>query len=247
MGHCPDYSFFSFPCFGLKRASIREVVFTVKFILLEALLAILINLWWLPFEVESLSTFTSTLAATPLSTGLIYSGANIMEVVRLLGFWSFETSAKTLGTHPNLYYTNPFIVIFSFVIPILAFSALLIKPKKKSVLFFTFVAVIAIFFAKGPNPPFGGLFSWLLQNNILYTKIILDNTWALIVLSLSYSYLISVSLMGIYDAFCTSRLIKNLHERSKSRTFAFFNKRILGQVLSHFLNMRNISKFFSPV
>jgi len=82
----------------------------------------------------------------------------------MLKFLSFADFSHALSLlHPNwpenlfgkIYFLQPEFL----VIPIVAFAALLFRDKK--IRFFALLALIGVFFAKGVNGPFGGVFSWM--------------------------------------------------------------------------------------
>lgn len=65
------------------------------------------------------------------------------------------------------YLTNPFLIVGSFVFPILAFCSLLLAKKKNEkiiVLFFAFLALIGLFFSAGAHPPFGGIYIFMMEH-----------------------------------------------------------------------------------
>src|SRR3989344_2510331 len=67
------------------------------------------------------------------------------------------------------YETNSLLVLLSFSLPILAFSALLIKNQNKKIIsFFLFITLLGLFFGKGTNPPLGDTYSWLIDNLPLF-------------------------------------------------------------------------------
>lgn len=48
-----------------------------------------------------------------------------------------------------------------YLVPITAFSSILLRPRNRKIAYLSFLAVICIFFAKGSNEPFGDLFMWM--------------------------------------------------------------------------------------
>jgi hypothetical protein len=82
-------------------------------------------------------------------------------MLKFLSFADFPHALSLL--HPNwpenlfgkVYFLQPEFL----VIPILAFSALLYREKK--IRFFSLLALIGVFFAKGINEPLGGIFQWM--------------------------------------------------------------------------------------
>jgi hypothetical protein len=65
------------------------------------------------------------------------------------------------------YLTNPFLIIGSFIFPILAFSSLLFAKKKNEkiiILFFALFALIGLFFSAGAHPPFGDIYIFMMKH-----------------------------------------------------------------------------------
>ncbi len=79
-----------------------------------------------------------------------------------MGFWAFlqEFNQKPLLPYALSYYRFPLIFI-TFLIPILSFCSLVFKTKRREKIFFSFLALLGIFLAKGANSPFGFVFQFL--------------------------------------------------------------------------------------
>lgn len=70
--------------------------------------------------------------------------------------------------HPyaNQFLTNPLLIFIGFMIPILAFIPLLLykeKSERKTVLFYSFLAVFSLIFIAGSHPPFGAIYVLLFK------------------------------------------------------------------------------------
>ena len=63
----------------------------------------------------------------------------------------------------RLYRENSILITAKFVIPILAFSSLLIY-RNYYVVYFSILSVVGILFSMGSYPPFGMIFTWLIEN-----------------------------------------------------------------------------------
>ena len=62
-------------------------------------------------------------------------------------------------------YFNPFFVLLSFLPVIFVFGSAFIKSKPKEYYFYLFLALGAVFFAKGSNDPFGGISYFLFTHS----------------------------------------------------------------------------------
>lgn len=109
----------------------------------------LMTYWWLPLVLTrdlGLPAGFGTLSQTKeLSFATM---ANTITAFQ--PFWPENIFGKT---HPTPFYF--------FLVPIFAFSAVLFRPKDKLVLFFSLLALIGIFLAKGAQEPLGEIYLFL--------------------------------------------------------------------------------------
>jgi len=83
--------------------------------------------------------------------------------------------------------------IFSSLIPLLAFSTILLKSKDKRTVFWSVFGIFSLFFAKGTNPPFGEIFLWSFKN--LWVVRMFSEVYHLMVpVAWSYSILLGIFL-----------------------------------------------------
>ncbi|MDQ3098169.1 MAG: hypothetical protein M3Q44_00275 [bacterium] len=117
-------------------------------------------------------------------------------------FFSFGRLAHSLTwTHPN-YPENLFGVVkevsgVAFIIPILAFWKL--RQNRKLVIYFSFLALVSAFLAKGTNEPFGGIYHWAFQHLPLFSWF-RDSTKFFLPLSLCYSVLIGLAAQELFQS-----------------------------------------------
>ncbi len=123
-----------------------------------------------------------------------------------LSFFSVADFSHALTLlHPNwpenlfgrVYFQQPEFLIF----PILAFAALLrvrslIINRSSFITYFSFLALVGIFFAKGVNEPFGGIYEWLFTY-VPGFLMFRDPTKFYIFIALSYAMLIPATLGAI--------------------------------------------------
>lgn len=83
-----------------------------------------------------------------------FNYSTIVHLIRMFGAAGFMSGG---ATYSQPYLTSPILILISYAVPLLVFSALILKKKSKSVLFFSLAAIFFIFLAKGVNAPFGRL------------------------------------------------------------------------------------------
>lgn len=105
--------------------------------------------------------------------------------------------------HNNLLYIR-----LKYIIPLLSFSALLWYRRKKEIGFFVLLAIIAIFLAKGINPPFGGIFLWLYKYIPGYGIYRYAYDKFSVLLAFSYGLLMTISLSYLVR-YISKRLIRS--------------------------------------
>ena len=146
---------------GGKKRITRSLVFTLK----TAVIFLLINLWWIcPYIKDVLiSQYSSVKEAhyyiiTP-------GGSPFYETFRLFGSWAFYAGSGGAAYFPFAhYYKTPFFIALTFVIPILAFSAVLFRSKNKYILYFLSMAVIGIFLAHGAHGSSGSIYNFFFSH-----------------------------------------------------------------------------------
>jgi hypothetical protein len=91
---------------------------------------------------------------------------SFLNVFRVLGELFFYTGFGGQPYSPwfSAYQTNIILVSLSFLLPILAFAALLVSSRNAKVLFFSAFALVILFLVKGTHDPFGWVYSWLVAN-----------------------------------------------------------------------------------
>lgn len=153
---------------------IQGIIFRkIKIPLISLLTLFLINLFWLlPLLNFLLTNRTKGLEDLGLTNWLesLSENTSITNVVRLQGAWDWYALDKYgmpqyLPYTLNYLYKWPFI-IFSFVVPVLAFASFLFlkPPKKHWYLFFGTLALFGIFWGVGAHEPTGKILLFLYQH-----------------------------------------------------------------------------------
>jgi hypothetical protein len=130
-----------------------------------------LNLFWIVPLTVSFTTelFRHTIQQASASQIFQSNSVNIIDGLRFMGLQSLSQEYKGSLLFPwySVYGSIPFIVV-SFMIPILAFSALILYKNEKKPLFFGILTILALFLVKGSNPPFGSI------NTFLFSQFNLD-------------------------------------------------------------------------
>ena len=170
-----------------------------KFMIILTVVLFLTSLWYiLPFaSYLSLTGVLKEMARTDISGSLQdfgdYGFSTILQLFRVSGAAGFMMGG---AIYSEPYLNNLVILFINYLIPILAFSATLFRPKSKSVIFFSLIALIYIFIAKGVNAPFGQL-HFLFVNNFPLARAF-RTTWNLCLgANIAYAFLIAISVFEI--------------------------------------------------
>jgi len=146
-----------------------EITFTLKFTVVCFLMFLIANLWWitpvlslLQSSSENVQFLLGGLQHVYLESGF----TSFLEVSRLLGEWGWYTTfnGAPYYTFANSYSTDPLLVIITFLIPVLAWSALLAAPKSHLVLSVSIMTVLGVLLSMGTYLPFGAFYQAFYQN-----------------------------------------------------------------------------------
>jgi len=225
------YIILNIPFKNLKK-SISFLLYTIVIPLGTALF--LHAFWIIPILIFRVNTIAQL--------GAIF---NSSSAVIFFSFAKFENTLSLLQPNwpENLFGKVYFMRAEFLILPLLAFSSLLLLPKKKQpILFFALLSLIAAFLAKGANDPLGQLYLWMFHN-IPGFIMFRDPTKFYVLIALSYSILIPFTISFVYN-FLRSKFI---HQKYLSTifllaiiTFLLFLIRpaILGQLNGIFQNVQ---------
>lgn len=146
------------------------LVRTISLILVSTIIFSFVNAYWLlPF----LSQFSQHYANEVTIAGGIQSAifwtkyisqyTSFSNLIRLQGDLSWYNRSDF---YSNFYLNNPALIIISFILPILSFSAYwLVKSRqeKKIILLFLCIALFGLFFSSGTHTPFGFVYVFLME------------------------------------------------------------------------------------
>ncbi len=185
----------------LRRKSVWE---RLKEFLFVGLLIVLVNAFWLSPTVNFiLKSVPAQESITTIGfTGWIDSlseNTSLLNILRLQGAWDWYTFDEVTGLPLyipyalNYFYRLPFIV-FSFLIPVIAFLSFLFRERKKNYLYlaFSLMLILGVFLGTGTHPPTGNLFVWLTKHVPFFS--LFRSPWYIFtpLVSLAYTGLISL-------------------------------------------------------
>ncbi len=135
---------------------------------------------------------------------------SFLNVMRLYGDNIWFDGYKNVPYLPffTRYLTNPFLIILSFLFPILAYAAVIVRERNyRYTIFFTLLALGATFISKGIHEPLGDLFLWAFKN--------IPGFWVYrapwqkfgLLMMVSYAFLAGITIGYIYE-FLKSRISK---------------------------------------
>lgn len=197
MGVVILYFLFNVKYRNLSKENLTTIIYSCfSGLITPIVLTILLHAFWLLPILVFRSTPVQQLVWDYGSTGLFQ-------------FLSFADFSHTIGLlHPNwpedifgkTYFMKPEFLL----LPIIAFSSLLFMEKNnqrhlnKNILFFALLGLLGAFLAKGTNPPFGQINSFIYQN-IPGFAIFRDPTKWYIFIAIAYAILIPFSILRVGD------------------------------------------------
>lgn len=179
---------------------------SLLFSLVVATIFILINSWWILLMIDTLKNSVSDI----VNNGNFWSWmdqksvrSSFLNIFRLINHeaWNNTTPGNLIIASANVYANNAFFIIMSFIFPLLAFLKLLQKKKNFFVLYFSTMAFIMIFLAKGLHWPLSVINDFL-HKKILFLTLYRSVEWYTPMIVLSYAYLFGEGVFFIYDFFC---------------------------------------------
>jgi hypothetical protein len=131
-------------CFFVSN--LKTFLARIGSLIIVSSIAFLMNFHWIFIALTTQPTVYGHISATETAINL---SPKLIDILRL-------STGSYLFRFDN--------VILSFLPIMVAFFALLLKPKDKMVFYFSVVAVISLFLAKGINPPLSSIYNWLSAN-----------------------------------------------------------------------------------
>ena len=145
------FTFFGFILHDLNKRRRLTIQMVTPFLLIMLFYS-LVNMYWIyPYLLSSQAQLPIVnYEVTEESLKLLSREGNFLDTFRILSYWLNSIVESPLESSP-LYF---FWICLGFVVPVIAFSALLLKKSIKYALIFSGTALIGIFLAMGTESPF---------------------------------------------------------------------------------------------
>ncbi len=157
---------------NIRSKELKNLVKKSVFFILGSLIIsfVLSSYWTVPYLYYVLSTYSGAISELggPTSvinwTDVISENASALNLFRLQGLDYFDVATRS--DYINIFLTNPFLIVGSFIWPILAFMSLWFTKKSSEKRYVTLVLVltfVGLVFTAGSHPPFRAFFILLLK------------------------------------------------------------------------------------
>lgn len=155
----------SFIYIFLKAIKFKKNIEPFKKLLLATIYSFIINSFWIGQLLLSFNSKNVVATVDPSWLARTSSDATLFNILRSLGYWSFNELSTAFGS-PYTIYSGIYNTIFYYVLSAILFLIILLSifNRKKYYWFFVVVFICAIFMAKGPNAPFGNIFIWCYEH-----------------------------------------------------------------------------------
>jgi hypothetical protein len=152
-----------------------STVSAVKFLLASLLIGLLLNFYWIIPDLNSVTSELANVANAYGSLGYSFqsvvnlNSAPLSGAFRLLGYWALNSGYKGVPYITwSAVYSNTLFIFIGFLLPILAFTPLLLKRKDKHVIFFAVLALVSLLLINASYSPIG---SWIYSNVPLFAAL----------------------------------------------------------------------------
>jgi hypothetical protein len=177
-----------------------------KYIVVFVVALAFASVWLAALVYANLSSFLSAFgqAGTPLPATF---GNRIPDVIRLIAEWSFYDSYMTLPYVPYAqnYFTNPLLVVLTYVPTILAFAAAFVSKSRRQTVFFAGLATLFLLLTMGSSPQFASFYSGFLDLIPIIRAFRTSTNWIFLVL-LTFSVLLGFYASGTWRKIARKRL-----------------------------------------
>jgi hypothetical protein len=161
----------------------EERVRASRFVFITVTIYLLVNSWWIPsLAITYNKSLEALLVMNPrVWLGYFSSYSSILHLLQLYGHpaWERYMWGKPRFSYMPTLVHNPFFIFLSFLpILLVGIAIVLLRFKvgnqtiidEKKFFFFYFLYLLSIFFAKGAQPPFGGIiYYWLFEHIPVFT------------------------------------------------------------------------------
>lgn len=132
---------------------------------------VLLNMYWLvPYASYITTSFASEVSKSGGIEGVllwaseISRNTSILNLFRLQGIQ--EWYVNPYHTYAARFLSNKILLLISFIVPFSAFFAVFISRSRERVLIIivALVGLVSLFFMAGSHPPFGSIYTWMLEH-----------------------------------------------------------------------------------
>jgi hypothetical protein len=155
----------------VKNFSLRSIFDLVILGIETVVFSVLLNIYWIiPYGNFLKHSFSSQVTLFGGLEGVlgwvdyVSKDSSLSNLLRLQGVP--EWYQNSLHPYAGAFFTNPFLILLSYVFPITAFIPLLVVKEKRlrsMVLFFSFLALFSMIFIAGSHPPFGAIYILMIK------------------------------------------------------------------------------------
>jgi len=188
-------------------------------ILSSAIICFLLSSFvFLPLLSNLMAPYYSESFGFPIEDAMINSYKNLTEgfTLRALESWGY---LSLIDVQTDLHLQDFPINSLLFLIYILALFIFLIRKDRYTV-FFAFSIIISVFISKGPNPPFGYIFTWM-WFRIPHFSVFRSASRASMMTAFSHAFLVSV-LVSILEGYVQKNSLletEDLYIKAKAKFF----------------------------
>lgn len=161
------FSWFIFTSFHsfLKRDLVKIYKNFLKNLKILTMYAVINAFWIVPIFFSSLhKSMAPSYVFTNEVLVMLSRNAELTNVIRLISSWWPQVN-WSFTSHITLWEVS------GFMLPFLAFVAIILKPKNKYVIYFSLLTLLVLFLGMGSKSPFPGFYHWLAFNSPLLSKI----------------------------------------------------------------------------
>lgn len=198
---------------GINLKNKKKIMWALGYFGICLALFLVFNSWWIIQFVltffassylfdQAYATSDNYITFSALSNSL----GNLNFLIRLMHKDFFLWMKDVWGA----IYFNPFFVLLSFLPVAFVFGSAFIKSKPKEYYFYLFLALAAVFFAKGSNDPFGGISYFLFTHNKFFEAFRNPFEKIGLIIPLAYAPLFG---FGLYHFYLYLKNKKNLFAR----------------------------------
>lgn len=204
----------------------KGLFFYTRFFLINFFIVFVLNIWLIAPIILSFFSVSQSVANEIIDINRVVGNSThttFLNLFQLKGSWGFYGfhQGYPYFSYAKFYFSNPFLIIFSFL-PIFLAVLTLIRNKKKNIniLFFGFLLIISLFLSYGfyPGRPFGFLYKFLYEHIPGFVTFRDPNKFGIITM-FSLSFFLAIFSKQVFDNFQNKFSFINARRRTLIFTF----------------------------